>query len=292
MDQPLSRQYILLRPAAPGGTGFARLEQHRRRFSVALQITLPGAHMPLRALLLSGSPGTGAVQDLGAFTTDATGRGRLFRENLALGEGLALFHTLVVAEDWPHPALLFHGPLHHCAVPLWQLKEAVCQYLAVPAERPAEAGTAKPMQPPPVERTPSVQQLPTLHWPESLRPLQEWFESAATLCPLQRARLAFRARTALRKCASILLCRRHFMPRRRPLRGSVCASRPLYRHAAAGITSCPLAGGPPRRGLLGTRPAPFGELCKPLSRFVHIPSTSLTLSVNVRSKISNAHANG
>ena len=54
MDQPLSRQYILLRPAAPGGTGFARLEQHRRRFSVALQITLPGAHMPLRALLLSG----------------------------------------------------------------------------------------------------------------------------------------------------------------------------------------------------------------------------------------------
>ena len=66
MDQPLSRQYILLRPAAPGGTGFARLEQHRRRFSVALQITLPGAHMPLRALLLSGSPGTGAVQDLGA----------------------------------------------------------------------------------------------------------------------------------------------------------------------------------------------------------------------------------
>ena len=117
MDQPLFRQYILLRPAAPGGTGFARLEQHRRRFSVALQITLPDAHMPLRALLLSGSPGTGAVQDLGAFTTDATGRGRLFRENLALGDGLALFHTLVVAEDWPHPSLLFHGPLHRRAVP-------------------------------------------------------------------------------------------------------------------------------------------------------------------------------
>lgn len=212
MDQPLTRQYILLRPAAPGGTGFARLEQHRRRFSVALQITLPGAHMPLRALLLSGSPGTGAVQDLGAFTTDATGRGRLFRENLALGEGLALFHTLVVAEDWPHPALLFHGPLHHCAVPLWQLKEAVCQYLAVPAERPAEADTAKPMQPPPVERTPSVQQLPTLHWPESLRPLQEWFETLPPFAPFNApgwrfVRVPLSANAPASSCAVGILCR-------------------------------------------------------------------------------------
>ena len=257
MDQPLSRQYILLRPAAPGGTGFARLEQHRRRFSVALQITLPGAHMPLRALLLSGSPGTGAVQDLGAFTTDATGRGRLFRENLALGEGLALFHTLVVAEDWPHPALLFHGPLHHCAVPLWQLKEAVCQYLAVPAECPTEAGTAKPVQPPPVERTPSVQQLPTLHWPESLRPLQEWFETLPPFAPFNAPGWRF-VRVPLSANAPASSCAvRHFMPRRRPLRGSVCASRPLCRHAAAGITSCPLAGRPSRQGLLGTRPAPF-----------------------------------
>ena len=114
----------------------------------------------------------------------------------------------------------------------------------------------------------------------------------SALCPLQRARLAFRARTALRECASILLCRRHSMPRRRPLRDSVCASRPLCRHAAAGIASCPLAGGPSRQGLLGTRPAPFGELCKPFSRFTHIPPASLTLSVDLCSKISNARHNG
>lgn len=175
MDQPLTRQYVLLRCTTQGGAGFARLEQRHGHGTVILRLSRLTTDAPLRALLLSGTPDTGSVLDVGTLQADAAGRANLYRDHLPLPRGFGCYHTLAVAADWPHPALLFHGPLSAHAMPLWQLREAVQRYLSVPQSCPGEAA--------PVPAPRSVMALPTLIWPEPLSSLQTLFEMLPPFAP-------------------------------------------------------------------------------------------------------------
>lgn len=200
MEGAIARRYVLLRAGTGNHTGYARLEVRHGRGSVSLRVSLPGRNGTIRALLLAGDAETGSVLDLGGVPLDADGRGQLYRNNLPLPGGFALYHTFAVAADWPHPALLLHGPLGPRLPPLWQLEDAVTRYLAVPVERPASApppDVVPDTAPPPSSTVPcwspplppgrrprlTVGALPILRWPQGLAELAGWFASLPPAAP-------------------------------------------------------------------------------------------------------------
>lgn len=123
------RMYVLLRPAAGQGNGFARVESQRGRGRVSIHAShLPAE--PVRALLLAGDGETGAVLDLGLVNQAEKHQAVLCREDVSL-QG---WHTLALATDWPGAQLLLYGWLRRepCCT-LWQMQQAVQRYLSLPA---------------------------------------------------------------------------------------------------------------------------------------------------------------
>lgn len=204
-----TRLYIMLRPACGHASGFARLEsQHGRgRLTInASQLTCNTT--ALRALLLSGDEASGAVMDLGPVPVTPRRQAMLRRDQLPL-TGIGTpggYHTLILATDWPDATLLLYGWLTDPpACTLWQLQEALRQYLAVPAKDspPSPVEPAPPPkddppalpQPEPVHEVchlapPSggtsdagVWQLRPLLWPEELAELKLYFDSLPPSAP-------------------------------------------------------------------------------------------------------------
>lgn len=146
-----ARQYVILRPTSGSAGGFLRLEMHHGRMTACIRATQIPA-VPLRALLLSGDPATGAVIDLGLLHPAAHRQAGLYRDELPAS--CMACHTVVICTDWPDAQLLLHGSMTPRPVcPLWQLQEIIRQYLSVPARGavlPALAAPPKPSYPPPV----------------------------------------------------------------------------------------------------------------------------------------------
>jgi hypothetical protein len=107
------RLYILLRPCAQGGGGYARLEQARGKY--ILTVSAHGfspQEEGIRVLLASRDGGSGAVVcDLGLLPISEKGQASLKREVAVMPGGLPLcsYGALCIAKDWPTPRLLFLG---------------------------------------------------------------------------------------------------------------------------------------------------------------------------------------
>lgn len=145
-----ARQYVILRPVSGSAGGFLRLEMHHGHMSACIRATQIPA-VPLRALLLSGDPATGAVIDLGLLHPAAHHQAGLYRDDLPAACGSC--HTAVICTDWPDAHLVLYGSMTPRPFgPLWQLQEIIRQYLSVPARDavlPAPAAMPKPELPPP-----------------------------------------------------------------------------------------------------------------------------------------------
>lgn len=135
------RRYILLRPVTGEAAGTARMESCRGRTGVHIHARyLPGE--PVRALLICGRGQYAAVVDLGLVRRSADGQITLSRENLA-AEGKAT--ALALASDWPQGQLLMYGWVQNQpGFTLWQMQEAVAQYLSVPASDSAPSPIESP----------------------------------------------------------------------------------------------------------------------------------------------------
>ncbi len=138
LETNLKRQYVLLRPCAKGGGGYARLEQARGKY--VLTINAHGfapSEEGVRVLLAAGDEGGGAaVYDLGLLPISVKGQCSLKREIAVLPGGLSLdaYSALCVAKDWPSPKLLMLGTLkQNSPLSAYLMGETVCRYLSVPA---------------------------------------------------------------------------------------------------------------------------------------------------------------
>lgn len=135
------RRYILLRPVAGEAAGTARMENVRGRMGVHIHARyLPEG--PVRALLICGRGQYAAVTDLGLMRWSADGQSTLSRDNLAV-EGKPT--ALALVSDWPQAQLLMYGWVQNQpGFALWQLQEAVAQYLSVPAPDSAPSPAESP----------------------------------------------------------------------------------------------------------------------------------------------------
>ncbi len=138
LETNLKRLYILLRPCAKGGGGYARLEQARGKY--VLTINAHGfapSEEGVRALLAAGEVGGGAaVCDLGLLPVSVKGQCSLKREIAILPGGMSLdaYSALCIAKDWPNPKLLMLGTLkQNGPLSAYLMGETVCRYLSVPA---------------------------------------------------------------------------------------------------------------------------------------------------------------
>lgn len=139
------RRYILLRPVAGEAAGTARMENYRGRTGVHIHARyLPEG--PVRALLICGRGQHAAVIDLGLMRRSADGQAVLRRENLLLENNAT---ALALAADWPQEQLLMCGWVRNQpGFTLWQVQEAVAQYLSVPAPDSAPSPIEWPENPP------------------------------------------------------------------------------------------------------------------------------------------------
>lgn len=194
--QEFTRLYVMLRPVRGTGCGYARLEGQGRQGRMSLHLSqLPQGLPMLRALLLSGDVATGAVLDAGVLPPSPSGRAFLRAEPMLLPEGTSLrdFHTLAVCADWPEARLILSGALdEQQSPPLWQLQEAVRQYLTVPAAAPVKKPPADEAQAALftiekgiVPARPMARRLLPLQWPEAWQELQPYFRQLTPFAPFE-----------------------------------------------------------------------------------------------------------
>jgi hypothetical protein len=148
------RLYILLRPCAQGGGGYARLEQARGKYTLTVNAHgFSPTEEGIRVLLAARDEGGGAaVCDLGALPVSDKGQSSLKREIAATPGGLPLesYSALCVAKDWPNPKLLLMGALEeNNSLSSYLIGETVCHYLSVPTKMADEStlGEDKPAPP-------------------------------------------------------------------------------------------------------------------------------------------------
>ncbi len=133
------RLYILLRPCAQGGGGYARLEQARGKYTLTVNAHgFSPSEEGIRVLLAARDEGGGAaVCDLGLLPISQRGQSSLRREVAAAPGGLPLsaYSALCIAKDWPNPRLLLMGSLEeNNSLSTYLMGETVCRYLSVPAK--------------------------------------------------------------------------------------------------------------------------------------------------------------
>jgi len=132
------RLYILLRPCAKGGGGYARLEQVRGKYTLTVNAHgFSPSEEGIRVLLAARDEGGGsAVCDLGALPISTKGQSSLRREVASMPGGLSLssYSALCIAKDWPHPKLLLMGALEeNNSISTYLMEETVSRYLSVPS---------------------------------------------------------------------------------------------------------------------------------------------------------------
>ncbi len=158
------RLYILLRPCAHGGGGYARLEQARGKYTMTVNAHgFSPSEEGIRVLLAAREEGGGsAVCDLGALPISSKGQSSLKREIAAAPGGLPLssYSALCIAKEWPTPKLLLIGALEdNSSLSTYFIGETVCKYLAVPTD---SAGAASAEQGVPVKTAASAPKAPAL----------------------------------------------------------------------------------------------------------------------------------
>lgn len=149
------RLYILLRPCAQGGGGYARLEQARGKYTLTVNAHgFSPSEECIRVLLAARDEGGGAaVCDLGALPISDKGQSSLKREIAATPGGLPLssYSALCVAKDWPNPRLLLLGALEeNNSLSSYLIGETVCRYLSVPTKMADESAFSGDKPVPPV----------------------------------------------------------------------------------------------------------------------------------------------
>ncbi len=135
------RLYILLRPCAQGGGGYARLEQARGKYTLTVNAHgFAPSEEGLRILLAAKDDGgSSAICDLGLLPVSQKGQSSHRREVSATPGGLPLdaYSALCIAKDWPSPKLLLMGALEERdSLSSYLIGETVCRYLSVPAKTP------------------------------------------------------------------------------------------------------------------------------------------------------------
>jgi hypothetical protein len=138
------RLYILLRPCAQGGGGYARLEQARGKYTLTVNAHgFSPSEESIRVLLAARDEGGGAaVCDLGALPVSDKGQSSLKREVAATPGGLPLssYSALCIAKDWPNPKLILMGALEeNSSLSSYLIGETVCRYLSVPTKMSDES---------------------------------------------------------------------------------------------------------------------------------------------------------
>ncbi len=133
------RMYILLRPCAHGGGGYARLEQARGKYTLTVNAQgFTPSEEGVRVLLAAkDDSGGAAVCDLGLLPISSKGQSTLRREISATPGGIPLnaYSALCIAKDWPAPKLLLLGSLEeNDNVSSYLIGQMVCRYLSVPAK--------------------------------------------------------------------------------------------------------------------------------------------------------------
>ena len=133
------RLYILLRPCAKGGGGYARLEQTRGKYTLTVNAHgFSPSEEGIRVLLAARDEGGGAaVCDLGLLPISQKGQSSLRREVASAPGGLPLsdYSALCIARDWPEPKLLLMGALEeNNPLSAYLMGETICRYLSVPAK--------------------------------------------------------------------------------------------------------------------------------------------------------------
>lgn len=185
-----TRQYVMLRPVEGHGSGFARVEVSHGQG----RIVLHGAALPpgkgLRAMLVSGHR-DGCVLDLGAAKASPSGCLDVQKDHLPLPM-LRGYDAVVVATDWPEGDILLTGSLARpprCA--LWQMQEAVRQYLSMPCgdmsplpQNEEESGPhGRKMEDGENAFARSVLRLREVIWPEEVAGLRVYFDSLPPCAP-------------------------------------------------------------------------------------------------------------
>ena len=191
-----TRQYVMLRPVGCQGSGFARVEVSHGKG----RIVLHGAALPpgsgLRALLVSGQ-GEGCVLDLGAAQASPTGCIDLHKDHLPLPM-LRGYDAVVITSDWPAGDILLTGSLARpprCT--LWQMQEAVRQYLRLPCDDmssppPLPQPEEEPEEPELLAQlieardalpSDSLLRLREIRWPEKVEGLRAYFEALPPCAP-------------------------------------------------------------------------------------------------------------
>ncbi len=160
------RLYILLRPCAQGGGGYARLEQARGKYTMTVNAHgFSPSEEGIRVLLAARDEGGGAaVCDLGALPVSDKGQSSLKREVAATPGGLPLssYSALCIAKDWPNPRLLLMGTLEeNNSLSSYLIGETVCRYLSVPTKMADESALAED-KPAPHVSTPAPSSAPSL----------------------------------------------------------------------------------------------------------------------------------
>ena len=148
------RMYILLRPCAHGGGGYARLEQVRGKYTLTINAQgFSPSEEGIRVLLAAkDDSGSAAVCDLGLLPISAKGQSALRREISLTPGGIPLhsYSALCIAKDWPVPKLLMIGSLEESDnLSAYLIGEMVCRYLSVPAKQAsiAEDNDNEPVKP-------------------------------------------------------------------------------------------------------------------------------------------------
>jgi hypothetical protein len=161
------RLYILLRPCAQGGGGYARLEQARGKYTLTVNAHgFSPSEEGIRVLLAARDEGGGAaVCDLGSLPVSDKGQSSLKREVAAAPGGLPLtsYSALCIAKEWPNPRLLLMGALEeNSSLSSYLIGETVCRYLSVPTNKITESvlSEEKPAPSVPAAATPADSRTP------------------------------------------------------------------------------------------------------------------------------------
>ena len=148
------RLYILLRPCAQGGGGYARVEQARGKYTLTVNAHgFSPSEEGIRVLLAARDEGGGAaVCDLGSLPVSDKGQSSLKRDVAATPGGLPLasYSALCIAKEWPNPKLLLMGPLEeNSSLSSYLIGETVCRYLSVPTNKISESVLSEEKPAPP-----------------------------------------------------------------------------------------------------------------------------------------------
>ncbi len=202
-----SRMYIMLHPKKGNCSGHARLTQKGMRAAISLSISNLDKK-PYRAMLLSQAPAS-AIVDLGSLLVSGLGQGRLAQDSFALPNGTTLneFRCLIICTDWPDTQVYAAGAVQgQTLMPLWQMQEAVQNYLAVPPKEEAKPAPEPIVEPGPEIASPPEQKpepaeeiiyqpmetdaipldaLPPVYWPNAIEELKIYFDTLMPFAPFE-----------------------------------------------------------------------------------------------------------